>query len=84
MKKYTDFEFKKLLSDNGYKFFRMASGDHVIYYNSEKNDYITMTSGRAPNICICQRLIKEHNLIIKTKGCKNGKTKTLQTRNTKR
>lgn len=70
MKNYTDFEFKKLLAYNGYKFFRMASGDHVIYYNPDKNDYITCTSGRAPNMCVCQRLIKEHNLKIKTKGKK--------------
>lgn len=64
MKNYTDFEFKKLLSKNGYKFYRMTSGDHVIYFNKEKNDYITMTSGRKPNICLCQRLIKEHNLKV--------------------
>ena len=70
MKNYTDYEFKKLLSRNGYKFLRMASGDHVIYYNSEKDDYITMTSGRTPNMCVCQRLIKEHNLKISRKGDK--------------
>lgn len=83
MKNYTEYEFKKLLSQNGYKYFRMASGDHVIYYNADKNDYITITAGRTPNLCICQRLIKEHNLTIKTKGDKNGKTKTLQTRKIK-
>lgn len=62
MKSYNELEFKKLLARNGYKYFRMASGDHVIYYNEKKNDYITFISGRAPNICMCQRLIKEHNL----------------------
>lgn len=72
MKNYTDYEFKKLLSQNGYKYYRMASGDHVIYYNSEKNDYITFTSGRSPNVCVCQRLIKEHNLKINVKGKKHG------------
>lgn len=65
MKNYTEFEFKKLLSKNGYKYYRMASGDHVIYFNEEKNDYITITAGRAPNMCICQRLIKQHNLKVK-------------------
>ena len=33
MKSYNELEFKKLLARNGYKYFRMASGDHVIYYN---------------------------------------------------
>ena len=36
MKQYSDFEFKRLLVMNGYKYYRMASGDHVIYYNEEK------------------------------------------------
>ena len=68
MKSYTDYEFKKLLAANGYKYYRAASGDHIIYYNPDKNDYITMSSGRSPNICICQRLIKEHNLKTTKRG----------------
>lgn len=62
MKNYTERNFIKLLNRNGYKFLRNARGDHVIYFNKDKNDYITFTAGREPNMCVCQRLIKEHNL----------------------
>lgn len=64
MKNYTERNFIKILNKNGYKFLRYARGDHVIYFNSDKNDTITFTRGRAPNMCVCQRLIKEHNLKI--------------------
>lgn len=56
-----DREFIRLLHLNGYAKAR-SNGDHIIYYNKENHDSITIN--RHLNPMVMRRLIKEHNLKI--------------------
>ena len=58
MKTYTAREFKKLLSRNGYKSLRWK-GSHEIYSNGKN----IISINNHPNRMVCERLIKENNLI---------------------
>ena len=58
MKQYSFKEFCKLLRKNGYELNR-SKGDHFVYKNSER----TVVVNKNLNRMVCQRLIKENNLV---------------------
>lgn len=63
MKQYTRREFVKLVSQNGFKYVR-SHGGHDIYYN-KKGRHITIPQTLVD--VIARRLVKENNLVWKSK-----------------
>ena len=64
MRRYTKFEFNKILVSNGFVLDRQ-SGGHLIY---KRNETETCVIPRVIQEPIAKRLIKEHKLIITKKG----------------
>lgn len=63
MKQYTQREFIRIVQKNGYLYSR-HSGDHAIYVKDGKHISIPQNL----ECVIARRLIRENNLIIKTKN----------------
>ena len=63
MKRYTRFEFNKILVSNGFVLERQ-SGGHLIY---KRNGTETCVITQVIQEPIAQRLIKEHNLVLNRK-----------------
>ena len=66
MKRYTKFEFNKILISNGFVFERQ-SGGHLIYKRDGTETCVIPQVIQEP---IARRLIKEHKLILDRKGRK--------------
>ena len=63
MKQYTQREFVKIVTKNGFYYSR-HNGDHAIYVNDEGRH---ISIPKKLECVIARRLIKENNLNIKTK-----------------
>lgn len=66
MKRYTKFEFNKILISNGFVLERQ-SGGHLIYKRDGTETCVIPQVIQEP---IAKRLIKEHKLILTKKGIK--------------
>jgi predicted RNA binding protein YcfA (HicA-like mRNA interferase family) len=66
MKRYTKFEFNRILESNGFTFVRQHGG-HLIY---KRNGVETCVIPQVIQEPIARRLIKEHKLILNRKECR--------------
>ena len=64
MKRYTKFEFNRILLSNGFVFERQ-NGGHLIY---KRNGVETCVIPQVIQEPIAKRLIKEHALVVDRKG----------------
>ena len=60
MKKYTRFEFNRILISNGFVLERQKGG-HLIYKRNGKETCVIPQTIQEP---IAKRLIKQHNLVV--------------------
>ncbi len=59
MKQYSARELKKIVTANGFILVR-TNGDHFIY----KRDDETIVINKNINMCVANRLIKQHKLVV--------------------
>lgn len=60
MKEYSLKEFSEILRNNGYFLDRISGGHHIFVNNDGHHISVPLH----PNVCICQRIIKENQLKI--------------------
>lgn len=59
MKQYSARELKKIVTANGFVLVRI-NGDHFIYKREDE----TIVINKNINICVANRLIKQHKLVV--------------------
>lgn len=59
MKQYSARELKKIVTENGFVLVRI-NGDHFIYKREDE----TIVINKNINMCVANRLIKQHKLVV--------------------